>query len=686
MKKNYLVLIILFCSVLNAKSQCTPYQVFVNGTDISCNGLNDGSASINSVAGQSPFQYYWQGPNAFSSSDSSIINLIPGTYSLTVVDANNCQSIPTFIVIGEPTFSLQLSTTHVSCYGGSTGSILAKVTGGVQPINYTWNNTSQNTNHLNALPAANYSLTLTDANGCQKSANTTITQADSLYILLDNLINISCFSATDGFIKISPNGGTGAYSYFWQGPNNYVNPNPTNQISNLIAGTYNLSLSDQNNCQTTKSILLTEPSALSLTTTINNVTCYGLQDATILTTVTGGIVPYVFNWSNGEQTANIDSLFIGNYSVVITDLNNCIYQELFIVTEPDSLVLFLQSTDVNCFALSDGVVDLSLVGGTSPFTFNWNNNLFTSEDLTNISGGVYTVIVSDINNCQQTDSVIISTPQDLVISADTVVHLSCTNSNDGQLSVSGTGGISPYIYSWADTTLLDSTRGQLISSNYIAYLTDANNCMDSIVVNVSQPLSIEITATINHHLCFADSAASISIDSIYGGVGSYDILWETNETTFVIANLYQDSISLNISDSTNCDQYFSFSVLSPEALAISFAANQISCFGANDGFIYSTISGGVGGYQYLWSNNDTTANIYNLPQGAYVLSVQDSNGCIISNQAGVSNPNPLISVFSINMPVSCYGGSNGLLAVNSSGGTSPYTYVWSNGDSTSNKN
>ena len=683
MKKNYLVFIILFCSALNAKSQCTPYQVFVNGTDISCNGLNDGSASIDSIGGQSPYQFFWQGPNTFSSSDSSISNLSSGTYSLTVLDVNNCQSFYSFIVISEPDFSLQLSTTNVSCYGGTTGSILANVTEGVQPINYTWNNTSQNTNYLNALPAANYSLTITDANGCQKSANTTITQADSLYILLDSINNISCFSATDGFIKIFPSGGTGAYNYFWQGPNNYVNPNLTNQISNLIAGVYSISISDQNNCQTTKSIALTEPSALSLSTTINNVTCYGLQDATILTTVTGGIVPYVFNWSNGEQTANIDSLFIGNYSVVITDLNNCIYQELFIVTEPDSLVLSFQSTDVNCFALSDGVVDLSLEGGTSPFTFNWNNNLFTSEDLTNISVGVYSVIVSDINNCQQTDSVIISTPQDLVISADTVVHLSCTNSNDGQLSVSGTGGISPYIYSWADTTLLDSTRGQLISSNYIAYLTDSNNCMDSIVVNVSQPLAIEITATINHHLCFADSAASISIDSIYGGVGGYDILWETNETTFVIANLYQDSISLNISDSTNCEQYFSFSVLSPEALAISFAANQISCFGANDGFINSMISGGVGGYQYLWSNNDTTANIYNLPQGAYVLSVQDSNGCILSNQVGVSNPNPLISVFSINMPVSCYGGSNGLLAVNSSGGTSPYTYVWSNGDSTS---
>jgi len=682
MKKNYLVIIILLCIGFNARSQCTPYQVFVSGTDVSCNGLNDGAASIDSVAGQPPYQYYWQGPNAFSSSSSAISNLIPGTYSLTVVDANNCQSIPTFIVISEPTFLLQLTTTNVSCYGGNTGSIIANVTGGVQPINYTWSNTSQNTNYLNALPAANYALTITDANGCQKSASTTVYQADSLYILIDSVRNISCFSLPDGFIKILPSGGTGAYSYFWQGPNNYVNPNPTNQISSLIAGVYSISISDQNNCQTTKSITLTEPASLSLSTTINNVTCYGLQDASIFSAVSGGEFPYIFNWSNGEQTANINSLFVGNYSVNITDLNNCTYQEYFIITEPDSLVLSLQSTNVNCFALSDGMVDLSLDGGTSPFTFNWNNNLFNTEDLTNIPEGVYSVIVSDDNNCQQTDSVYISAPQNLFLSVDSIVHLSCNSANDGQLAVSGTGGILPYTYSWADTTLQDSLRVLLSSSNYTIYLTDANNCMDSIVAIVNQPLAIEITTTINHHLCFGDSTASISIDSIYGGVGSYDILWETSDTTFSVTNLYQDSITLMITDTTNCTQDFFFNLPSPLPLSISFNASEISCFGANDGMINTLITGGAGGYQYLWSNNNTTANINGLAQGVYILTVQDANACFATAQVGVSNPNPLISVFSINMPVTCYGGNNGLLVVNSSGGTSPYNYVWSNGDST----
>ena len=682
MMKNYLILILLLCIFLKAKSQCTPYQVFVSGTDVSCNGLNNGSASIDSVSGQSPFQYFWQGPNAFSSSNSTINNLIPGTYSLTLVDANNCQSIPTFIVINEPTFLLQFTKTNVSCYGASTGSIIANVTGGIQPINYAWNNTSQNTNFINHLPAANYALTITDAIGCQKSISSTIDQPDSLSILIDSVRNISCFSETDGFIKISPIGGTGAYSYFWQGPNNYVNPNPTNQISNLIAGTYNISISDQNNCQTTKSITLTQPSALLSSPVINNISCYGLQDASINSMLSGGTFPYIYNWSNGEQTANIDSLFMGNYSVNVTDLNNCTYQESFIIIEPALLVLNLQPTDVNCFALSDGMVDLSLSGGTSPFVFNWNNNLFNSEDLINIPEGVYSVTVFDENSCQQTDSVYVSEPQDLVVSVDSIVHLSCNSVNDGQLSVSGYGGISPYTYSWLDTTLEDSIRGQLASSNYTGYLTDANNCVDSLIAIVNQPLAIEITTTINHHLCFGDSLASILIDSIYGGVGNYDVLWETSDSTFLVDSLYQHSISLIITDTTNCTQGFFFDLPSPLPLSINFNASEISCSGQEDGIINAFITGGTGNYQYLWSTNDTTESISNLPQGLYQLTIQDSNGCITSSQAGVSNPNPLISVFSINMPVSCSGGNNGLLAVNSSGGTSPYSYVWSNGDTT----
>ena len=210
MKKNYLVIIILLCIGFNARSQCTPYQVFVSGTDVSCNGLNDGAASIDSVAGQPPYQYYWQGPNAFSSSSSAISNLIPGTYSLTVVDANNCQSIPTFIVISEPTFLLQLTTTNVSCYGGATGSIIANVTGGVQPINYTWSNTSQNTNYLNALPAANYALTITDANGCSALSFQVIITEQIAISTNPTQTNISCFGGADGGIALNA---TGAVSY-----------------------------------------------------------------------------------------------------------------------------------------------------------------------------------------------------------------------------------------------------------------------------------------------------------------------------------------------------------------------------------------------------------------------------------------------------------------------------------------
>ena len=142
------------------------------------------------MGGVSPFSFYWGGPSNFTSSDSIITNLSPGQYSLTVVDANNCQSISAFSVIAEPTFILQLSADNVSCFGGADGEVVASVTGGVQPITYSWTNTAQNTSIITNLSAANYSLIITDNIGCQKQGNITVTEPDSLYIFLVHLLLI----------------------------------------------------------------------------------------------------------------------------------------------------------------------------------------------------------------------------------------------------------------------------------------------------------------------------------------------------------------------------------------------------------------------------------------------------------------------------------------------------------------
>jgi len=523
---------------------------------------------------------------------------------------------------------------------------------------------------------------VTDANGCSKTSNIDVLEADSFYVEVDSVKNVSCFAGTDGYIKISPIGGTPSYSYLWTGPNNYINPNPTQVLNNREAGLYTITITDQNNCQANQSIIISEPIALSLSSFVSNISCYGLHDATISTTISGGIPPYLHSWNTAATTSFIDSLYAGNYTLTITDSNNCIYQSQYNIIEPDSLSISYQQTDVSCFLLADAYVNLTVIGGSPPFTYNWNNNVYTSEDLINITAGDYTIIVTDNNNCQQSDSIYISQPQELNLSLDSIVNVDCFNTSDGMLSISATGGTIPYVYSWADTTIPDSIRTQLSAATYLAFVMDANNCLDSSIVTISQPQEIAVISTINPHLCFADSSASISLDSIYGGIGAYTLLWGNLDSSLAINNLYQDSINLSVTDSVNCINNFIFNLSSPDSLSINFSLVVISCFGANDGLITSMVSGGVSPFQYLWSTGDTTAQITGLGQGVYILSILDANACTFTSQTGMSDPNPLISVFSTNISVSCYGESDGLLSVNSSGGTTPYTYLWSTGDST----
>ena len=680
--KKLIIIFVLFFQFSVAFSQCSTYQVQLNSTDVSCNGSNDGVIEATPMGGVSPFSFYWGGPSNFTSSDSIITNLSPGQYSLTVVDANNCQSISAFSVINEPTFILQLSADNVSCFGGADGEVIAFVTGGVQPITYSWTNTTQNTSIITNLSTGNYALDITDNSGCQKQGNITVTEPDSLYILLDTIIPVSCNGGNTGFIKVDPSGGTGTYNYLWTGPNNYINPNPTKQLANLYAGIYNLTITDQNNCQSSISMLVEEPVLLVENATVTDVSCFGFNDGLVSTNVFGGVPPYSYLWGNGEVTNIIDSLLIGNYSVVVTDSNNCTAQSNYIINQPDSLTLSLVANDVSCFGLNNGSIDVSVDGGTTPFSYSWSNGEIT-QDISLLNQDSYSVLVTDYNNCSVSDSAGIIEPDLLQINIDSIVHLSCFNDSSALISVSCSGGLTPYIYQWSDDTITSSFRDGLSVGNYVVNVTDSNNCLMSQSIQITEPDAIEVSYQLSPHLCYNDSSGSLDILNITGGTGTYSLAWSNGFTFLNLTNLFQDTLELIVIDSLLCSSEFLFLIPSPDSLAVSFIKEEISCTGVSDGSLTAITTGGVGGYIYSWSTNDSTPFLDSLAQGTYYITVSDSNGCMITSSTGLSFPNPVISVISNNISVSCNGGSDGVLEANSSGGTPPFSYLWSNGDTTS---
>jgi hypothetical protein len=322
---------------------------YVCGTNVSCNGANDGSINLTVTGGADCTAYTFNWSNGATTEDVS--NLRAGTYSVTVTDANGCSTSSSF-TLTEPAqlLSSGVAATYVcghnvSCAGSNDGSINLTVTGGASCTAYTylWSN-GATTEDVSNLTAGNYSVTVTDANGCSTTSNFTLTEPDELRVrsitsaTFECGYNISCNGASDGSIDLTPEGGATCVAYTY----NWSNGATTEDLGGLTAGTYNVTVTDANGCSTTASITLTQPALLQssgIAATYacgTNVSCNGANDGSINLTATGGADcrAYTFNWSNGATTEDVSNLTAGTYSVTVTDANGCSTTSSFTLTEP----------------------------------------------------------------------------------------------------------------------------------------------------------------------------------------------------------------------------------------------------------------------------------------------------------------------------------------------------------------
>jgi len=280
-------------------------------THISCNGGNNGSINLTVTGGNPSFSYSWTGPNSFSSFSPNISGLsVGGTYIVTVTDAIGCVDVLTAVLIHPDPLSItNLATTHVSCNGGDNGAAIVSVSGGTLPYTYTWSG-GVNPNP-NMLSAGTYTVSITDTFNCPSvSQSFTITQPNNLYIVIDSLSNISCNGFIDGSINISTIGGTSPYTYNWTYPSGYISGNE--DINNLFPGTYFLLVTDTNNCYDSLSVIISEPTVLSATSSTVNVSCYGGNDGNISVTISGGIAPYSYIWNDSIILQNRNNITLGS--------------------------------------------------------------------------------------------------------------------------------------------------------------------------------------------------------------------------------------------------------------------------------------------------------------------------------------------------------------------------------------
>ncbi|MFW6301990.1 MAG: gliding motility-associated C-terminal domain-containing protein [Bacteroidales bacterium] len=674
----FLFLILAGLSVKGIDNDNPPpcHTLEITGTHVSCNGMNDGSATITISDISGDYSITW---STGETGVTSINNLSAGYYDVEVIDnLTGCSRIAIINITEPDPLLASLTSTAVDCNGDASGSLELSVNGGTEPYTYAWDN-GESTADLQNVPAGTYSLTITDDNGCSTSLSGEVTEPFHALGSSIEHSEISCNDASDASVDVDVWGGTPFYTYAWS------NGSSSQDLTNVPAGTYTVSITDNNGCSMTQSVDISNPPALSLTSYSTNNDCYGDTDGTAGVTVSGGTEPYTYNWANSDYMLSynipeLENLIADDYFLTVTDAHGCSLTETFTVTSPDALEISISGTDATSYGASDGQIELDVEGGTPPYSYNWSNGV-SSEDNPDVPAGEYSVDVIDNNGCQISASIVIEQPLSALEYTYTQENVNCNGGSDGAITLHATGGVKPYTYLWSNGSTLDYLT-DLQAGTYFCTLTDANNTefVDSIVITEPAPLSFSFSTT--NISCFGGNDGIIDL-TVSGGTEPYRYQWY--DPDYALAGIQEDlhdvragEYQLEVTDTNNCRSEVSVSLTQPEPIQLSLSGSDIECHGASTGTITSQVSGGEPGYSYNWSNGNTDANPVNLPAGEYMLTVTDENGCEAFDDMTLYEPSQIkIELYST--PVSCEAQSDGTAEALVIGGSGAYEYNWNTG-------
>ncbi len=706
-----------------------------NGFQISEAGENDGSIDITISGGSSNYSYQWSTNNGsgLNSSSEDQTGLIAGTYTVTATDTNGCQIIKDY-TLSEPK-ELIIAIDHnangnsVLCYGDTTASIKIDVTqesispydysiSGTTYLNQQYNETASNisasTYSFINLPAGQYTISVVDANGVSKSTNKEIFGPESPLTMTSNIsafgnFNISCPGANDATIDLSISGGGGSsnqatYFYSWSTFDGSGLNSSAEDQSGLGPGTYTVVVKDINDCSITETFTITQapPLTYNLDST-KNITCFGDNDGEINITVGGGTGNYTYEWSTENGSGLIQGqedqsgLGPGDYKLLLRDGCNT-FEYIYTISTPDTLEI-VQDEKVNilCHDDSTGKIYITVTGGTAPYNYVWKDNfgnvydrnvgnVFNDGDLSNIPSGVYDLTVTDANGCIDTFSTELTQPEDLVIDVQKT-DLNCYNSNNGTITITPSGGIAPYSYSWSDFGNGNERTG-LAAGIYTVIITDSNGCAETRTIEVENADLFDVNPVVTPISCFGADDGSIELN-FEGGVLPITFRW--NDDTTAGQNRYNLSpgvYSVLIQDSSGCEIQRDFTIIEPQEISIAgVITNAIDCDNPASGSIDLQISGGNPPYTFQWSNGATTEDISGLIANNYLVIVTDSKGCSTEKEFVINRQEDLEIDLSTDLYAICETREvyqKNIVSV--SGGVAPYVIQWSNGIVTGNNN
>lgn len=629
----------------------------------SCFGGNDGSINVNPLSGNAPYTYQWSNGN----SDATINNLAIGNYQLTLTDNNGCTGTFSTSIEQPDILAITAQPQDIACFGEASGSINTQISGGTSPYSYAWN-TGQTSATINELSIGVYTLTVTDANNCTSEYTTTLNEPNALSTS-GNSSDLSCFDAQDGAINIQSSGGISPYTYTWSTGQSSA------MINNLPEGNYQLTTTDANNCTSIFSTIINAPSELSLAGTISNPSCFDASNGAIQIQMDGGTPPYTYTWDNGATAATLNNLSEGNYRLTVTDANDCAITYAATLSAPNELILTSDTNDLSCSEAQDGSISTQISGGSAPYTYTWSTGQ-TTASVNNLNEGNYQLTVTDVNGCTLEYSTVINAPNLLTINGDST-NPTCFDAENGTINVQINGGTLPYSYLWSNDATSAAIQN-LEEGTYELTVTDANNCIQIYTTEIIAPLELEVASNFTNNDCF-DTANGAIQTQVNGGTSPYSYLWDNGATTASINNLAEGTFSVTITDANNCTITSQTDITAPSELEVDLSVDEIRCADDTDGVLIANVTGGTSGYTFEWSTGETTSFITGLAAGMYALTVSDANSCSTIISTTLETPEAISSSIS-GFDVTCHGMADGQLQISANGGTPPYAYNWSNGE------
>ncbi len=562
----------------------------ISKTDILCNGDNTGSITANTTGGVPPYSYTINGGTPQTS--PTFNNLVAGNYTIEVTDSlGNTDSIVVNLTQPEP-LNIELTKTNASATSlCSNGTATATVTGGVGPYTYQWddpnNQTTATATGLSAglLGGTTYTVIVTDENGCvdQQSIIITCVQNCDAVINVDDITNVLCKDENTGSATVSASSAANpgaTFTFTWNTTPPQINAGVTSStISNQLAGVYTVSVTiDGTLClPVEESVTITQPStALAVTATATDETGPTTNDGTATANPSGGIPGYTYLWSPGGQTTQtITGLSDGIYTVTVTDTNGCEATTQVTVNDGDcnNLSVSSSSTPVSCNGGSDGTATANPTGGLGNFTYSWSPGGQTTQTITGLTAGVYTVTVTDTDTlCTATSSTTVNQPTQLT-SGIAVTNVACFGESTGSLDLTvsgGTPGPTGYTYLWSPGGQTTQDISNLSAGTYSVVITDANGCILSDSATVGEPteaLNLAITAQ-------TDIVCKITLGSVTvqgsGGTApySYSLDGGTAQASGTFDSLTAGTYTITVLDGNACSDTVQVTILENCTIAV----------------------------------------------------------------------------------------------------------------------